>query len=235
MKKTLTFLLAIGLCSFLSVQAQESNVKIGLKAGANMANVTNSNLSNKTSFHLGAVVDVKLSKSFSIQPEVVYSMQGAQKGKQELNLNYVNIPIMAKLYLYEGLNLQVGPQIGALTSAKIKPGVPTGLGKDLGDINWNDVNQTDINDIIDFLNNGGAMEGVTLSDDIYKDANNIDFSVNFGLGYDFPMGLFVDFRYTMGVTNINKDNVAWANKDLKNNVMQLSIGYKFKTYKPSRY
>jgi len=103
------------LCTvFLFAQAK---VEIGLKAGANFANpeVENINSESITSFNGGLFALVKVA-SFGIQPEILYSSQGTQvSGASDIDLNYINIPVMAKLYLPLGLNLQVGPQFGILS------------------------------------------------------------------------------------------------------------------------
>ncbi|WP_304038414.1 outer membrane beta-barrel protein [Mesonia mobilis] len=83
--------------------------EFGVKAGVNLANLnTDGDIDGKTSFYLGAVAEFGLSESFALQPELVYSMQGAD----ELDLSYINIPVLAKYYLVEGLAVEVGPQFG---------------------------------------------------------------------------------------------------------------------------
>ena len=59
---------------------------------------------------------------FAVQPEIILSKQGTSfdfdGSDLESNYTYVNAPILAKLYLIGGLNLQAGPQFGFLASAK---------------------------------------------------------------------------------------------------------------------
>ncbi|WP_299398529.1 porin family protein [uncultured Gelidibacter sp.] len=50
-------------------------------------------------------------------------------------------------------------------------------------------------------------------------ANNADFGVNIGLGYDLKNNVFAQARYNLGITN--------AYGDLNNSVFQFSVGYKF--------
>lgn len=45
-------------------------------------------------------------------------MQGAKSDFGTLNMNYINIPVMAKYAVADKFNLQAGPQIGFLMSAK---------------------------------------------------------------------------------------------------------------------
>ncbi len=122
MKKLLLSAAAVMAFSF-ATQAQE--VKFGAKVGVNIADLggdaeTDGSL---TGLHIGGVAEIKLTETFSVQPELVYSMQGAAVkdelgGDADLKLGYLNVPIMAKYYLMEGLSIEAGPQVGFLMSAK---------------------------------------------------------------------------------------------------------------------
>lgn len=128
MKKTI--MAAIVFFAFSSnIQAQL--VKIGIKGGLNYANQTGSsitvnNLNYKTdaitSYHAGLVAEINLMESFSIQPELLYSTQGAtyknavEEFKNELG--YLSIPIMAKIHLNKVVSLELGPQASFLLSEK---------------------------------------------------------------------------------------------------------------------
>jgi hypothetical protein len=50
-----------------------------------------------------------------------------------------------------------------------------------------------------------------------------DISAALGLGWDAPFGLTVDARYNLGLTKINEGLLA---KDVKNQVIQISLGFK---------
>lgn len=123
MKKIIVTLLFAG-ASLYSV-AQEFS--IGLKGGPNFANINTNespgtNYESRTGFHLGAFALIKGEK-VGFQPEILFSQQGRKfkySGSPDLkeNFSYVNIPLIVKLYTIAGINLQVGPQIGLLTSAE---------------------------------------------------------------------------------------------------------------------
>lgn len=76
---------------------------------------------SKAGFHVGALAEIFINEKFSVQPEILYSSQGV-KGKgsdsSKNNLDYINVPIMAKYYVIDGLSLQAGPQIGFNVKAK---------------------------------------------------------------------------------------------------------------------
>jgi hypothetical protein len=62
------------------------------------------------------------------------------------------------------------------------------------------------------------------SEDI-EDVKTLDLGLGFGAGLDLPMGLTASLRYTLGLSNIADTDDDDAT--MKNNVFQVSIGYKF--------
>ena len=56
--------------------------------------------------------------------------------------------------------------------------------------------------------------------------NSTDFGFNLGAGYDLNDTMSLGLRYTMGLTNVEKD-VAGQASNSKNSNIQLSFGYKF--------
>ncbi|MCX2681478.1 porin family protein [Galbibacter sp. EGI 63066] len=203
MKKLL--LVAVATIGFVFVsQAQE--VKFGVKAGINIANLTGADedIDARTSLHIGGVVEFPFSEKFALQPELLFSSQGAKVSESEegnsyerkLKLNYLNIPVMAKLYLTKGFSLEAGPQAGFLLSAKDK---------------WE------------------ATFGTSESyeDDIKDQLKEIDLSFNFGLGYKLENGLFFSGRYNLGFSDISDFEEEGDDDKVKNGVFQLSVGFMF--------
>jgi hypothetical protein len=98
------------------------DVKLGVKIGMNVSSV-NGNLDNldpKTGFVLGATAEVSLSEKFSIQPELLYSQQGAKsRGNFIYDLNYITLPVMAKYYITEGFSVEAGPQFSFLVKDEL--------------------------------------------------------------------------------------------------------------------
>jgi len=111
-----------------SVYAFAQEFAVGIKGGPNFANINTeqsvgANYENRTGFHLGGFALIRGEK-IGFQPEVLFSQQGSTitySGKPDLksNFSYVNVPLVVKLYTIAGINLQVGPQFGFLTSAKV--------------------------------------------------------------------------------------------------------------------
>lgn len=118
----------------MTVTAQAQLVRIGIKGGLNYANqdgtditITQGNYNKSdaiTSYHAGLVAEIKLLDKLSLQPELLYSTQGAtyknavEEFKNELG--YISIPLLAKIYLTESISLELGPQASFLLSEKNK-------------------------------------------------------------------------------------------------------------------
>lgn len=193
MKKIILAAFVLGTCSVAFAQQQ---LKFGPKAGVNFANVSGfDNSEMKTGFHVGAVAEIKFNEKFSIQPEVVYSAQGTKTVinniQGNVNIDYINVPILAKYYIVDGFSVEAGPQVGFLVKAEGK-----------GDVN-----------------------GVSVSSDIKDNLKSTDFGLGVGLAYDLPVGLFVNARYNLGLSDIRANTS--SGDAIKNNVIQVGIGYKF--------
>ena len=119
------FLVLIALMAFTVTVS--SAQEFGVKGGLNLYNVNADNDDEtdlKPGIHLGVLAHIHMSDQFALQPELVYSMQGA-KGESDgndirVNMNYVNIPLMFQYMFDNGFRLQAGPQLGFLASAKAK-------------------------------------------------------------------------------------------------------------------
>jgi hypothetical protein len=108
--------------TFVTFTCSAQLFKIGVKAGPNFSNIESTlNTQTKIGYHLGAVVEIKISPKFSIQPEAIYSSQGAViKNAKDFDLNYVSVPVIVKYYLFKDtFSLEGGPQFSFLTEKNI--------------------------------------------------------------------------------------------------------------------
>jgi hypothetical protein len=176
--KKLIFAIIV-LFSFSTVQAQI--VQFGLKGGYNSATLSEQDGNKALSgFHVGALAEIDI-VFMSIQSELVYSTQGsAFDSGDDTKLDYLNVPVMAKLNLLKILYLEAGPQFGFLLSAKDGS-------KDIKD----NLNSTDIAvgvgagvELFDKFDIGLRYNfGVT---DVNKDGDSVKNNVlQFGLSYKF--------------------------------------------------
>lgn len=103
-----------------------AQVRFGLKAGGNLANVDGFDQSKmKIGVNVGPVLQVNLAKMFFLQSELLYSIKGARAESTQttndtkLSLNYLNLPILFG-YRAQNFAIKLGPEIGRLLSAKSK-------------------------------------------------------------------------------------------------------------------
>lgn len=104
-----------------------SHASFGVKGGLNVYNIHNDNnveYDTKLGFHLGMLAHLHLSKQFALQPELLYSTQGAKysvsNNEAKVNLGYINVPVMLQYMFNNGFRLQAGPQVGFLTRARLE-------------------------------------------------------------------------------------------------------------------
>ncbi|MDM1097599.1 PorT family protein [Myroides odoratimimus] len=184
--RKITLSLIAALAIGFSANAQTPDVKIGAKGGLSISNISNlDESSSRPAFHIGAVAEIFINEKFSIQPELLYSAQGARydytetiegynfyssKTKTEtLKLDYITIPVIAKYYIVKGLNVQAGPQFAFNVTAK------------------------------------NHME------DIKENVKSFEFGLGLGAGYELSNGIFFDTRYNVGLSKVNKEGDASRN------------------------
>jgi hypothetical protein len=77
----------------------------------------------KTGFHAGLLWHIHMSQNFGLQPELVYSLQGANLPNDvKLNLGYVNVPVLLQYMFNNGFRLEAGPQLGFLIHGEAESG-----------------------------------------------------------------------------------------------------------------
>ena len=119
--KKITFILLAFLATTTFTNAQVE-IKPVVKAGLNFANLTTptnlSESSSLTSFHIGAGVNFKFARFYTLSPEILYSEQGAKfNGNNEINVNYLSIVVNNKFYIGgSSFNLQIAPVLDILVS-----------------------------------------------------------------------------------------------------------------------
>ena len=132
--KQINKIAAAVLLSFVAtsnVNAQD--ISFGPKVGYNNASLNGSNFrefhdnNSINGMHVGIFAEVRFNK-FAIQPEVYYSTEGGKwkvgvnEGSLEhnFNLEYIQVPLMFKYYLTNGIAIEAGPQAGFLTNSDVK-------------------------------------------------------------------------------------------------------------------
>lgn len=204
-------------------------ISVGAKTGLNINSVSGdlSNPKMTTGFHAGLTGELKLADRFSIQPELLYSTQGGEVSRTidainffavtQVKSSYLNLPVMGKFYITDNFTVEAGPQIGFLMGSKA---------------NIRTFVKTSILDI----------PILTKEFDTKERTAQIDYAVNFGLGYKLDNGINFGARYSLGLTNFNDGGdqniqgtkledlgvaAALGNNKLKNNVIQVYVGYSY--------
>ena len=127
MKKATLFAALCALLLSINLSFAQPEFHLGVKGGLNIANVrTDIDTDGKAGFHAGAFATFKFGK-IGLQPELVFSQQGFAFDSQstldietDFNISYINVPIVLKVYLVKGINLQVGPQIGFAIKSELE-------------------------------------------------------------------------------------------------------------------
>lgn len=149
--------LAISTVALFAVSAHAQGLSGGLKAGVNISNQKMEAMGesdkgdSKVGFLVGGYLTAMITDKFGIQPELLYSTMGTKDGDAKLNANYLSVPVMLRYNVAENVNIQAGPQVGFLMSAKaeyegnsgdmkdyynsIDFGAAFGIGMDFGKLN----------------------------------------------------------------------------------------------------
>src|SRR5882757_6294482 len=106
--------------------------KFGIKGGLNLTNLYVADVSNdrmKAGFNAGVFAKLPVTRGFSIQPELLYSLKGAKEnynnfvqgdGEYRFNLGYMELPVLAVVNITPNFNIHAGPYVGYLVSANVK-------------------------------------------------------------------------------------------------------------------
>ena len=93
-----------------SAQAEAGTITLKPLVGINVANITDGDGDAKVGLAAGAELGYQLNESFAVTAGAIYSMQGAKSEGVKLNLDYINIPILANYYITKGLAVKAGIQ-----------------------------------------------------------------------------------------------------------------------------
>ncbi len=210
MKKIL--LVAIAFLAYTQVEAQVT-FRPGIRAGVNFSHFTHDDteqlvynpatggyidqrteFKSTTDFYAGIYGALKLTRFYTLQPEIDYSRQGAEvsyydyasKGKREYNIDvdYVSIAVINK-FSYEGFNVHLGPSIDIMVNKS------------------NTSILEDDDDYFYYYNDNTIVE------------TDVDFALNFGLGYNFTKSLGIEARVKKGLLPVldyddNHTNVVFS-------------------------
>ncbi len=126
MKKIILYALAVMV--FGIANAQGTGSRFGIKAGVNFPNSSSDFNENENliGYQVGIFSEIKTVENFGIQPELFYSTHGVKNKferdgvtyNNDIKFRYLNLPILAKYFVTQGLSVQAGPQIAFLMKAE---------------------------------------------------------------------------------------------------------------------
>ena len=208
--------ITIVLLILVSVSAlSQEKFRYGVKGGVNISTIKRTNgfgfinYSPRVGYNIGAFGEYFLNEKISLQTELIYSLQGAKFEEIEFRESADSPAIVnSDLGVKEDYLL-----IPFLVKYNIK-GFNFFTGPQLGILISSETKN------INLFNEGSVVS--TSKNDA---GSSIDFALAFGLGYNFEIGLFLDARYNLGLSNtIDADD---ATVKEKSRVFQFSLGYKF--------
>ena len=230
----------MSLCA-VTTTAQNKVGEFSLKpmAGINVSDLSvdeDVNYKSKVGFTGGVEAEYGVTPWLGVSLGVMYSQQGAKfestleeygvddngrkvaamlnlKGK--LKADYVNVPLLANFYVWKGLAIKTGLQVGFLVNDK-ENGTVIMAGATVPDfdkITYEDISNPSSNYFI----SGFGFEG----SDICK---SVVFGIPVGLSYEYK-NITLDARYYFGLTRMDdvEDDAAAHNRCLS-----ITLGYKFK-------
>ncbi len=213
---------ALGVSSFSYAQI----VEVGAKAGFNYSSLnlssdgklTGTNYHPSLGYHLGGYAVYQL-KKLTFQGELVYSVQGqyfstVAYSNLKTTLNYINVPVLIKLYAGGRIHLLAGPQLGILVASK-------------GDLNP--------------YSAAGLAGAPVFNQNLNSYLKRTDIALVFGAGIDLPFNFNLGVRYNVGLTDINKNSgsqepfpgglqPSFSTAYTRNQVFQATLGYKIPKY-----
>ena len=169
------------------------------KAGVNWSKVNfpesyGGNPSSLTGFHAGVAATCQINKWLDVQGELLYTMRGLDWDDLYVADDAGNISENGVKVRQHYLEIPVLLKFFPCTGFNLQAGPQLGIP----------------------LKYDG---GLAVAD---GDKVPVDFGLIFGLGYESAMGIFVDARYTLGLTSTVKDMPGWQNRTIG-----LTVGYRF--------
>lgn len=119
MKKLSTLLLFILIIG--NVFSQET--KLGIKGGLNYSYIHGSDVKDidpNFTYHVGAILKIGFTDFVALQPELLFSIKGTNDDVYDVDLNYLDLPILLKVKLGDVFSIHAGPQLSYLLSVNQK-------------------------------------------------------------------------------------------------------------------
>lgn len=208
MKKFFSLVVVLMLSALSFAQTETGRFFFAPKVGYNAASMTSKpdHYTSKLGLAVGVEVGYQMTDQLAFTVDALYSGQGMECEYDTYWDPIIPTHYENKVYL-DYFNIPILANYYIVKGLAIKAGIQPGIlvsakSKEKGTFH-NETEETDIKD----------------------NANSIDFSIPVGLSYEWN-NIILDARYNIGITNVNKSGKGFDNKDNKNSVFQLTLGYK---------
>lgn len=179
MKAVKTVLFALCITAMVpTVQAQ----KVGVKAGVNFANITGDDMGDtkaRTGFHVGVFKEITLvPELFFLVPELQYSSQGFKSDDTDYSIDYINLPVVGKVFIMKLLSIEGGFYAGV----KVGDNFPGDTGDDLQTLDTGLAGGVGLNFPMGLSINARFMQGIS---EIAKDSDAKNQVLQLGAAFKF--------------------------------------------------
>lgn len=193
------------------------SIGIGIKAGFSFSNITNAsqvNASSRTGYHFGLLLGTSSKHILGSRTELLYSRRGynysaGSSGNESIDLDYIQLAQLLAINITKYVQIQIGAETSYLLSAKADSSLPS--------------------------------TGNASADKVISFYNRFDYGYGGGVEIHPVAGLLVGARYNISLANLYKAPTSYTSGsggmpsfvpsassiNLKNNVVQLFVGYRF--------
>lgn len=190
MKKAMLMMAVLTASLTAMAQHEEGDFLVQPKVGLNIATLSDA---DKTigDLNFGIEAELMVTDYFSLSAGAIVSNQGGKYnddtyGSYTVDLDYVNVPVMANFYILPGLSLKAGVQPSYRMKAKVKTDGAT----------------YDMDQFYALLSGTGIEEDFKVK--------KFDLSIPVGISYEYQ-NVVLEARYNWGVTKI-MDNDSFYNR-----------------------
>jgi hypothetical protein len=191
------------------VKKEHHSIGIGIKAGLNFANVTNAssiNSSTRAGYHIGAFFSTDPKRIIGSHTELLYSRHGFNYKNDSVNgsvnLDYLMFTQMIAINITKYFQIQLGGTTSYLLNVK--------------------------------SDSSRYSTGNASADKLLSYYNRFDYGFAGGIEIHPIAGLLIGVRYCLSFANLYKQSTftgggsfTTPSVNFKNNVVQLSVGYRF--------
>ncbi len=199
-------LIVAALAAIVSVSAANAKIGIAPELGLNIASLNGKSIGEgmnsgmKIGARIGAVADIGVTEHIFVRPGLQFSMMGGKDGDlgddHSIALNYLHIPINV---LYK---------TGSEGDGRFYVGLVPYLNYALGG---------------KFKTSAGDADIEFGSDEAKDDLKSLDFGAGIKVGYELPMGFYVDASFMQGLSNLIPGGD--ADNKMANRNISIGVGY----------